>query len=78
MTVKVKLFGAIAEIIGSGEVVVPAVGSTVSEIVELLTTNYPALAKLPLKYAVNQEYASSETVVGWSDEVAIFTAVSGG
>ncbi len=78
MAVRVCFFGATAELVGKDEIAVLTPGSTVSEIVERLIIDYPGLAKLDLKFAVNLDYASPETAVGWADELAIFTAVSGG
>ena len=66
------------DVVGAKELPVLTRGSTVSEIVDRLKLDHPGLAKLDLKFAVNQEYASADTPVGSADELAIFTAVSGG
>ena len=46
--------------------------------VESLTARYPALAAHKLLTAVNEEYADPDTILNDGDEIAIFTAVSGG
>ena len=78
MATKVCFFGATAQLVGKNEITVLTDGSTVSEIVQRLGIDFPELAKLNLKFAVNNEYASADTEVGVADELAIFTAVSGG
>ncbi len=78
MAIRVLFFGATAELVGKKEVAVLTPGSTVAQIVERLFLEYPALTNLDLKFAVNHEFASRETPVGWCDELAIFTPVSGG
>lgn len=77
--VRVRFFGLTSQIVGTHEISVPASGSTVSEIVDLLVGDHPELGQLNLKFALNQEYVSEGTpVTGSADELAIFTAVSGG
>ena len=77
--VRVRFFGLTADVVGMDEIPVLTPGSTVSEIVDRLILDYPGLGKLDLKFALNQEYVSAETrVLGLADELAIFTAVSGG
>ena len=39
---------------------------------------FPRLARHKLLFAVNQEYANGDEIVKDGDELAIFTAVSGG
>jgi len=76
--VRVRFFGATAELVGKREVPVLTEDTTVGSVLDRLLIDYPALAKLDLQFAVNQEFASRETAVPWFAELAIFTAVSGG
>jgi molybdopterin converting factor small subunit len=79
MAVRVRFFGATAELVGKYEIDIRTDDTTVAEVLDRLILEYPALAKLDLKFAVNQEYASSETAIECAgDELAVFTAVSGG
>ncbi|MEQ1923806.1 MAG: MoaD/ThiS family protein [Pyrinomonadaceae bacterium] len=78
MAVRVRFFGLTAELVGDTEIAQLISGTTVSGIVDRLIADYPGLANLDLKFAVNECYATPNTEVEWADEVAIFTAVSGG
>ena len=48
------------------------------DIVDRLVKEHPALSRHKLLFAVNQEYVASDTPLKNGDELAIFTAVSGG
>ena len=79
MKVQVLFFGATADETGAREIEVSfdeniAVNEAFAEIVE----KYPRLKNHKLLFAVNQEYASGNEIVKNGDELAIFTAVSGG
>jgi len=50
----------------------------VSKMLEQLIEEYPKLSTLKLIVSINQEYVSGEEIVRDGDELAIFTAVSGG
>ena len=76
--VRVLFFGATAELVGQSEMAVLAQDATVGIIVDRLLVDHPELAKLNLLFALNQEFATRETFIGWGGELAIFTAVSGG
>jgi molybdopterin synthase catalytic subunit len=79
--VRVLFFGAARELIGSEHIELelnePATAaSAFAEIVEA----YPQLQRFgrSLLFAVNQEYATGESVVRAGDELAVFPPVSGG
>ena len=79
MKIKVLFFGATAVITGQRRVEADvALGSKASAIFEKLATEHPSLAKHGLHFAVNQEYAIGDETLNDGDELAIFTAVSGG
>ena len=79
MAVRVLFFGATAEISGTRTVEIePAEGSTAATVLESLAAAYPALGTSNLKISINQKYASGDEGVRDGDEVAVFTAVSGG
>ncbi|MEK7856411.1 MAG: MoaD/ThiS family protein [Acidobacteriota bacterium] len=79
MTVKLLFFGATSDAVGSRELELTADETTTARsLIDQLSRNYPALANHKLLIAVNEEYADAETVVHDGDEIAIFTAVSGG
>ncbi|HQZ97595.1 MAG TPA: MoaD/ThiS family protein [Pyrinomonadaceae bacterium] len=79
MKVKVLFFGAIADAAGkrSNEIeIVP--GSTSKAALEQLLAATPELASRKLLLAINEEYATGDEIIRDGDELAIFTAVSGG
>jgi molybdopterin converting factor subunit 1 len=78
-SVKILFFGATADAAGTREEVLEL--NTVSNVDDALKTlldRHPRLSGHKLLIAVNEEYISPETVIKDGDELAIFTAVSGG
>ena len=78
--IQVLLFGAVADLIGLRELEMEiSYRSSLNEIIERFSTNYPKLSEHKLLTAVNEEYASDpDRLLNAGDRVAIFTAVSGG
>src|SRR6185437_7759830 len=82
MTVSVRLFAILRERAGrdSVEIELPE-GATVGEAFERLA-EAPGLAELvermPLRMAVNREYASSGATIASGDELAVIPPISGG
>jgi molybdopterin synthase sulfur carrier subunit len=79
MRLKVLFFGATADITGQRRIEVaiePA--TTASEVSKNLITEYPRLASHKLHISLNEQYATGDEIVRDGDELAIFTAVSGG
>ena len=79
MKVSVLFFGATADEVGDREIALDfpenvKAGEAFAEIV----SKYPRLASHKLLFAVNQEYANGDEVINDGDELAVFTAVSGG
>ena len=82
MKVQVLFFGATAEAIGKRKVEFSLAENINADKAraEILEA-FPALKKnfgKTLLFAVNQEYANGNEVINDGDELAIFTAVSGG
>jgi molybdopterin converting factor subunit 1 len=80
MKCRIKAFGISREIIGSKilEMELPE-GYPVSDFKKDLFLKYPALLDLRSLYvAVNNEYASEESVLQEGDEIALIPPVSGG
>jgi molybdopterin synthase sulfur carrier subunit len=80
MKCRIKAFGISREIIGSKilEMELPE-GYPVSDFKKDLFLKYPALLDLRSLYvAVNNEYASEESVLREGDEIALIPPVSGG
>ena len=49
-----------------------------AKLIEQLKNEFPGLAKHKLLISIDQEYASENETLNEGDEVAIFSAVSGG
>ncbi|MDF1516227.1 MAG: MoaD/ThiS family protein [Anaerolineae bacterium] len=79
MKVKVRLFALAREIVGQSELtlILPA-GATLGYFSEWLLTEYPKMAGLELRFAVNKAYKGLETILNASDEIACIPPVSGG
>ncbi len=79
MKVQVLFFGATAEETGEREIEVSlAENIQANEAFAEIVGKYPRLKSHKLLFAINQEYASGDEIVKDGDELAIFTAVSGG
>ena len=76
---KVLFFGQTAEMVGSREIELDLNESKkASDVFACVLEKYPMLKESKLLFAVNQEYSSGDEIVNERDELAIFTAVSGG
>jgi len=81
ITVKVRFFAAPREAIGKGESEQGvAAGTTVGELIEMLTKEYPALRPYTrfVSVAVNRAYVGMQTELHDGDEVACLPPVGGG
>ena len=79
MQLKVFFFGATADAVGSRELELATVETTTAQsLIDQLSQQHPALAKHKLLIAVNEDYADADTILNDGDELALFTAVSGG
>lgn len=83
MRLRVKLFSAVRDVVGSSELVVEVPdGARVKDLVEILARDYPKLkeleAQLPVLILVNGSPANEETQLGQDDEVALIPPASGG
>ncbi len=79
MKVSVLFFGATADEAGTREIEVDfADNAKASDAFSEIVNKYPRLAQHKLLFAVNQEYANGDEIISDGDELAVFTAVSGG
>jgi molybdopterin synthase sulfur carrier subunit len=79
MYLKVLFFGATADIVGAREMQIEVLANdSASSVFERIAAVYPPLAKHKLLFALNQQYVDGSTTLHEGDELAIFTAVSGG
>lgn len=79
MKVQVLFFGATADAVGEREVEFEFENGTKSDsALNRIVSVYPRLKQHSLLFAVNQEYVGSDKILNDGDELAVFTAVSGG
>lgn len=77
-TINLLFFGAVADLTGTREVSLQTHCSTGRDLIRHITVEHPGLASQKLLIAINQEHAAPDATISDGDEVAIFTAVSGG
>ena len=79
MKIRVLFFGATADAVGSRIVDLDVdISSTVGKLTSDLCARYPPLRDHKLLTAINEEYSDRDRILVNGDEVAVFTAVSGG
>lgn len=79
MNVRVLFFGATANIVGLRELDLTVGGATtVRAVTDQLSWDHSTLSNHKLLVSVNEEYSDADTLLNDGDEIAIFTAVSGG
>ena len=77
--VTLRCFAAVRDALGAESLqLIVASGMTVQGLREHVAEKHPALLRIPVAYAVNQDYARAETVLGDGDEVAFIPPISGG
>ncbi len=77
--VSILFFGATADITGRRRLEIsPADGATAAAAFEHVVAEYPALASHKLLFSLNEAYAAGHELLRDGDELAVFTAVSGG
>lgn len=82
MVIHVRLFAMLRERAGTGtlELELPS-GATVADALGALSQSEPLgelLARMPVRMAVNRDYAAAETILAPEDELALIPPVSGG
>ncbi len=79
MAIRILFFGATADVTGRREVEMNNVhGVSACELFVRVLNDYPDLSRYKLLMSVNREFSTGSEIIHASDEVAIFTAVSGG
>lgn len=78
MSIEVLFFGATAEIVGRRHLTIEHAKGNLRKLVENVVSDHPSLASHKLVFSLNQQYSFGNEVLQDGDEVAIFTAVSGG
>jgi molybdopterin converting factor small subunit len=77
--IEILLFGATADAVGARRISRSvSTEMNASDLVARLKKEFPALARHKLLLSINQQYAKENDAVSSGDEIALFTAVSGG
>ncbi|CAA0156293.1 Molybdopterin synthase, small subunit (sulfur carrier) [Tenacibaculum maritimum] len=78
--ISILFFGIATDLVGNSSLTITIPSNTsVQELRQLLTTKFPNLKQITsYAIAVNEEYASKETILTANDTVAIIPPVSGG
>ena len=79
MKIQILFFGATANAVGEHRIELSLPEGSISNIVfDQMKEQFPKLNSHKLLYSLNQNYATGDEVIRDGDEIAIFTAVSGG
>ena len=79
VNIRVLFFGATASLVGERGIDISLPTESTSRMVfDQIKNEFPKLGSHKLLYSLNQNYATGEEIVSDGDELAIFTAVSGG
>lgn len=79
MNIQVLFFGATADITGQRRIDVDLPpNARAADILETVVAEHPRLGSHRLHLSVNQTFANGDELLNDGDELAIFTAVSGG
>ena len=77
--VTLRCFAAVREALGTDTLPLEVpVGTTLEGLRRKLAVDRPQLARVPVAYAVNRDYARADTVLRDGDEVAFIPPISGG
>jgi molybdopterin converting factor small subunit len=78
-TIQVLFFGATAEIARTRTLDLTIAKDLTSDLLlKKMVEQFPALASHRLHLSINQQYAPGDQIILEGDEIAVFTAVSGG
>ncbi|MDH3493442.1 MAG: MoaD/ThiS family protein [Acidobacteriota bacterium] len=83
MKVNVLFFGATADTVGESDVALELPdGADSKTALDLIFKEFKALSanhkRDALHFSINQEYSNGDEIISEGDELAVFTAVSGG
>ncbi|WP_275315040.1 MoaD/ThiS family protein [Tenacibaculum bernardetii] len=80
MKINVLLFGIATDLIGSSSLTIELpISCNITSFKELLTKQYPELKQMSsYAIAINESYATDETIIKENDIIAIIPPVSGG
>ncbi len=79
MPTKVLFFGATADAVGHRMLDAPELNGICAErSLKIIVERFPRLSSHKLHFSINQAFAAPNAIIQDGDELAVFTAVSGG
>lgn len=78
MQVQIKFFAQLRERLGGGHALELRAGATVTSVWRGIVAEHAPLAKVPVRFAVNEQYVKGTHRLQDGDELAVFPPVSGG
>jgi molybdopterin converting factor subunit 1 len=76
--VQLRFFASLRERLGPGETRTVTAGTTAGLLWQSLSEAHPSVARVRVRYAVNERYVEPDHVLADGDEIAFFPPVSGG
>lgn len=78
MRVRLRFFASLREALGDADERTVGTGTTAGALWETLLREHPRLARVRVRFAVDERYVPDEHVLADGDELAVFPPVSGG
>jgi molybdopterin converting factor subunit 1 len=76
--VRLRYFASLREALGDAEERAVGNGTTAGSLWATLVREHPSLARVRVRFAVDERYVPAEHVLADGDELAVFPPVSGG
>ena len=76
--VQLRFFASLRERLGPGEECAVTAGTTAGSLWQSLVDAHPSVARVRVRFAVNERYVDPDHVLADGDEIAFFPPVSGG
>lgn len=78
MQIRIRYFAALKDRLGALVLRDVRSGTTAGGVWQAVLVEHPELARLPVRFVINERYVEAETRLEAGDELAIFPPVSGG
>lgn len=78
MEVSILYFAGARDAVGKGEETLELEPSSIESLSELLSSRYPGLTLVGVRFAVNEEFVGKDHLLSPGDVIAVIPPVSGG
>ncbi|HEV7733013.1 MAG TPA: molybdopterin converting factor subunit 1 [Candidatus Binatia bacterium] len=78
MRVRLRYFASLREALGTADERAVRDGTTAGALWSTLVREHPAVARVRVRFAVDERYVDADHVLADGDELAVFPPVSGG